>query len=94
MARPWLPDAVRLRSDKAEFSHLAQRELRELGGREFFAGCAPVRHGWIDAEEICRRYDEFAATSSLPPHGVALVAVASVHHLLDALESAAVEISS
>ena len=80
-----LPESIRTRMDKAEFSQLATRSLEQLGGETFFAGCHPVRMGWVDRDEILRCHRLFRSADSLPPFGPALLAVAGVHHLLDAV---------
>lgn len=56
-----LPEAVRLRTTKAELSHLLVDALRDLGGEDRIRRLRVVRSGWVDGAEIVRRYEELDA---------------------------------
>jgi asparagine synthase (glutamine-hydrolysing) len=53
-----LPEAVRHRNDKAEFSPVVMQTFVELGGPDFFARLRCADEGWIDLPTVRRMYDE------------------------------------
>lgn len=52
-----LPEEVRRRRDKAEFSSTFVEAVECLGGREFFADLHTARAGWVDAAAARLQYD-------------------------------------
>lgn len=58
--RPWLPDVVARRDDKAEFSSVFVEALDGLGGRNFFDRLETVDAGWVDGAVTGRIYDRMA----------------------------------
>lgn len=61
--RGFLPESVRCRRSKAEFSHMLEHALDEvivgLGGESAFAGFEVVRRGWVDSGRLiafCREW--------------------------------------
>jgi hypothetical protein len=53
-----LPDSVRRRDDKAEFSSTFVETLEALGGRAFFTGLRCAEAGWVDGGVAQRMYDD------------------------------------
>jgi asparagine synthase (glutamine-hydrolysing) len=53
-----LPDAVRGRNDKAEFSPIAVETLELLGGASFLARLRIAEAGWVDAAVVQRAYED------------------------------------
>jgi asparagine synthase (glutamine-hydrolysing) len=51
-----LPESVRMRPDKAEFSGLFVDALSAIGGESFFADLSIGRLGWVDEGEVVVRY--------------------------------------
>lgn len=51
-----LPESVRKRNTKADFSHVFVQALRSQGGARLFESLQTERLGWIDGEEIRRMY--------------------------------------
>ena len=62
MGRGLLPESVRQRRDKAEFSHMLMHGLKDvtaaLGGEAAFDSFGVVQRGWVDPEELRRFYRE------------------------------------
>jgi asparagine synthase (glutamine-hydrolysing) len=60
--RSVLPESVRQRRDKAEFSNMLLHGLREvttaLGGEAAFDSLNVVQRGWVDPEQLRRVYEE------------------------------------
>ena len=56
-----LPECVRRRQDKVEFSPLFVEALASLGGRAFFARLRSAEAGWVDGPVAQRMYDEMLA---------------------------------
>jgi len=55
-----LPDVIRDRTTKADFTVLFTQAFEALGGRDRFADLRIASQaGWVNAEEIVRCYDEF-----------------------------------
>jgi len=53
-----LPETVRQRGDKAEFSDMVMRDLRVQGGRALFEKLASAEMGWVDQARVLEGYDE------------------------------------
>jgi len=53
-----LPDSVRTRLDKSNYSHVVCRELRLQGGRELFRDLALEDLGWVDGPRVRVMYNE------------------------------------
>lgn len=51
-----LPESIRSRSTKADFSHIFVQALRTQGGARLFESLRTEQLGWIDGEEIRRMY--------------------------------------
>ena len=51
-----LPETVRQRTTKAEFSTVFLQTLRSLGGSRFFDSSQVAARGWVDADKIQRAY--------------------------------------
>lgn len=51
-----LPETVRQRTTKAEFSTVFLQALRSLGGSRFFDSSQVAAMGWVDADKIQRAY--------------------------------------
>ena len=62
--RDLLPDLVRERSTKAEFSPVFLRAFEALGGRPFFASLVAASQGWVRQETVGRMYAETLHASS------------------------------
>ncbi|MEW6544778.1 MAG: asparagine synthase (glutamine-hydrolyzing) [Nitrospirota bacterium] len=62
--RDLLPDLVRERQTKAEFSPVFLRAFETLGGRQFFASLSAVTQGWVCKETVCRMYEETLRASA------------------------------
>jgi asparagine synthase (glutamine-hydrolysing) len=56
-----LPESVRTRPDKAEFSGLFVDALSAIGGESFFADLAIARLGWVEGSEVVVRYRRMLA---------------------------------
>jgi asparagine synthase (glutamine-hydrolysing) len=56
--RPWVPDRIRARLGKAEFSDPYVRALRTLGGARAFRALRAADLGWIDGACLSRMYAE------------------------------------
>jgi asparagine synthase (glutamine-hydrolysing) len=56
-----LPERVRRRTDKAEFSPTFVEALASIGGRAFFARLRSAEEGWVDGTVVQRMYDEMLA---------------------------------
>jgi asparagine synthase (glutamine-hydrolysing) len=52
-----LPEPVRTRRDKAEFSSMFVEALEPLGGRTLFEDLRTARAGWVDASMALSQYD-------------------------------------
>jgi asparagine synthase (glutamine-hydrolysing) len=59
--RGLMPETVRRRPTKADFSHVFPQALEALGGRRRFETLAVTRLGWVDADEVCRMYGRMDA---------------------------------
>jgi asparagine synthase (glutamine-hydrolysing) len=55
-----LPDAIRLRQTKADFSYLFPEMLSRVGGDALFSGMALERQGWILAPKVLSMYRRMA----------------------------------
>jgi len=55
---PALPDVVRRRNDKAEFTPTLVQTIEELGGAAFLADLRVSDAGWVDGPAIRQAYDE------------------------------------
>jgi asparagine synthase (glutamine-hydrolysing) len=55
-----LPESVRRRNDKAEFSSTLVEAIEVLGGRAFLSRLRVVEAGWVDGPVIQQMYDEMA----------------------------------
>ena len=53
-----LPEPVRRRSSKAEFSEVFMRALRSHGGEQLFGALAVAAAGWVDGARVHRIYQE------------------------------------
>ena len=53
-----MPESVRSRRDKAEFSHMFCEELRVQGGSALFTGTVLEDLGWIDGEQVRAMYEQ------------------------------------
>ncbi len=53
-----LPESVRQRADKAEFSEMVMRDLRAQGGRELFENLACAELGWVDEPLVLAGFDD------------------------------------
>jgi asparagine synthase (glutamine-hydrolysing) len=62
--RDLLPDLVRERSTKAEFSPVFLRAFEALGGRQFFASLVAASQGWVCKETVGRMYAETLGVSA------------------------------
>lgn len=62
--RDLLPDLVRERSTKAEFSLVFLRAFEALGGRPFFASLVAASQGWVHKETVGRMYAETLRASA------------------------------
>ena len=51
-----LPELVRQRTTKAQFSHVIVRALQSFGGEEFFSSLETARLGWVDGEQVRSMY--------------------------------------
>ena len=56
-----LPESVRTRPDKAEFSGLFVDALSAIGGESFFTDLHIARLGWVDQDEVVVRYRRMLA---------------------------------
>jgi asparagine synthase (glutamine-hydrolysing) len=56
-----LPESVRTRPDKAEFSGLFVDALSAIGGESFFADLDIARLGWVDGKEVVGRHRRMLA---------------------------------
>jgi asparagine synthase (glutamine-hydrolysing) len=59
-----LPEKVRQRRTKAEFSSTVLQELEALGGERLFASLAIAELGWVNQEEVRRMYRRAVAISA------------------------------
>lgn len=59
--RGLMPETVRLRSTKADFSHVFPQAFEALGGRRRFESLAVTALGWVDAGEVRRMYGRMDA---------------------------------
>lgn len=62
--RDLLPDLVRERSTKAEFSPVFLRAFESLGGRQFFASLVSASQGWVQKEAVGCMYAETLRVSA------------------------------
>jgi asparagine synthase (glutamine-hydrolysing) len=58
--RGFLPERVRERLGKAEFSHVFVRALQAQGGERLFASLAIASLGWVDGKQVLRMYRHMA----------------------------------
>jgi asparagine synthase (glutamine-hydrolysing) len=56
-----LPESVRTRPDKAEFSSVFVDALSAIGGESFFTDLAIARLGWVEGSEVVARYRRMLA---------------------------------
>ena len=56
-----LPEIVRCRRDKAEFSHIFVEAIEQLGGRRFFEHLHTADAGWVDPAVALAHYDRLTA---------------------------------
>lgn len=59
-----LPDLVRARTDKAEFTPTFVQAIEALGGRACFGSLRSAEAGWVDAAAVRRIYQEMSALYS------------------------------
>ena len=59
-----LPDLVRVRTDKAEFTPTFVQAIEALGGRACFARLRSADAGWVDAAAVGRLYEEMSGLYS------------------------------
>lgn len=65
--RGMLPETVRQRTTKAEFSTIFLQTLRSLGGSHFFDSLQAADRGWVDADKIRRAYASMEAGATNNP---------------------------
>ena len=58
--RRLLPDTVRQRRDKADWSHVTAEALHAQGGERFFDSLAVASLGWVDGKRVCAMYRQMA----------------------------------
>ncbi len=85
---PTLPDLIRTRESKAEFSSTPREQLRRLGGAAALRATIPVKRGWIDGDVIAEIAERYLRAEPAP--GVAIDSVLRIHHWLSVLEPAGV----
>jgi asparagine synthase (glutamine-hydrolysing) len=56
----YLPEVIRQRRTKAEFSHLFAESLTALGGERLFTSLAIEAMGWVDGARVKRMYQQMA----------------------------------
>jgi len=56
-----LPESVRLRYTKADFSHVLAEGLQSLGGEDFIHSMEISRMGWVDAQQVRLMYRDMIA---------------------------------
>ena len=54
-----IPDAVRLRPDKADYSHTLADELLEQGGISLFQDLEMAQRGWIERDQVLEMFHSF-----------------------------------
>jgi len=57
--RNYLPETVRRRQTKAEFSQVFKKALQAQGGESIFDSLSIAAAGWVDATKIKRMYKQF-----------------------------------
>ena len=62
-----LPETVRQRTTKAEFSPIFLQTFRSLGGSRFFDSLQVAAMGWVDADKIRRTYASIEAGATNSP---------------------------
>ena len=82
-----MPESVRSRRNKAEFSHVFYEELRVQGGLALFTGTVLEDLGWIDGKQVRAMYEQIdrwyrSPDGSLPRHLWSLWTLASVERWL------------
>ena len=59
-----VPEVVRLRGDKADFSHIFVDEIAAAGGRGAYGDLEIDRRGWVDGAALGRAHDRLLATDA------------------------------
>jgi asparagine synthase (glutamine-hydrolysing) len=54
--RGYLPESIRLRKEKADFSHLFPEAIQLQGGPELFSGMEIAKAGWVSEEIVVSMY--------------------------------------
>ena len=69
-----LPESVRTRKDKADFTHLLMESLQAHGGERLFKSLALAANGWVDEKKLCGMYREaeHLFEHKLPNYGMRL----------------------
>lgn len=57
-----IPDSVRMRSDKGNYSHLFCEELRLQGGAQLFVDLELDQRGWVDGQRLSAMYEHLDAS--------------------------------
>jgi asparagine synthase (glutamine-hydrolysing) len=53
-----IPESVRTRTDKGDFSHTFYEDLRLQGGSQLFTGMVLEELGWVDGSKVRAMYDQ------------------------------------
>jgi len=64
-----LPEVVRIRRTKADFSHAFAEALKTLGGESLFNSLAIASMGWVDGAWVRRMYQQMAQLYALGDGG-------------------------
>jgi asparagine synthase (glutamine-hydrolysing) len=57
-----VPETIRLRLSKADFSHVFAESLKAIGQEGFFSSLRIASMGWIDSKRICSTHREMVAS--------------------------------
>lgn len=64
--RDYLPESIRHRQDKADFSHLFAAMFAHPWAEQILQNSARTAMGWVDAGEVRRLYQEMCASAAQP----------------------------